>query len=64
MRPARRKRCPYCKSLNTAECCAATKDGVLTMDGHVCDDCDMSFDIQRFIDGKWVRVPNETMEKP
>lgn len=62
---SRRKRCPYCKSINTAEVIIASKTewtGIL----HTCDDCDQSFNEERRVDGKWVKVPNEgtTLESP
>ncbi len=61
----RRKRCPYCKSLNTAECCASSKDGPLTMTGRVCDDCDQGFDTRHLKNGKWVKIPDlETPRRP
>lgn len=56
----RRKRCPYCKSLNTVECNAVTKEGQWTMSGHVCDDCDKGFDTsERQKDGTWKKIPDE-----
>ena len=39
----RRVRCPWCDSLNTAEFVAGNRDGI-TATGHICDDCDSSWD--------------------
>ncbi len=55
----RRKRCPYCKSLNTAEVIIGKSGGGISGDCRVCDDCDRSFDHQNLIDGKWVKQPND-----
>ncbi len=59
----RRKRCPYCKSLNTVECTGGNKTEGLTMLGRVCDDCDQGFDTRHLENGKWVKIPDLEMPR-
>lgn len=61
---SRRKRCPYCKSLNTVPYIAGTKEGLLTGEGWVCEDCDIAFNSrERQVDGEWIKIPNHGAAK-
>ncbi len=59
----RRKRCPYCKSLNTAEVDLVKKDAnkeyIFCGDLWTCDDCDSSFDQREYSNKTWTKIPNE-----
>ena len=50
-----RKRCPYCTSLKTALVIIGTTS-TITGEMQVCDECDMSFDEHKVIDGKLQKV--------
>ena len=41
--PGRRKRCPHCNSLNTAEAISNNREGTNLQFFWICDNCDCSF---------------------